>query len=658
MPRYTIETPRGRKVTIEADNPDTAMQGAQTWDLQDYASSEAQRHGLNPDMVLRQMDAESGGNPGAVSPKGARGPMQLMPATAKQLGVNPDDPYENISGGVQYLKQQMDAFGGDERLALAAYNAGPGAVRKYGGVPPYAETQGYVNKIAGQEPAVTVELPDRPDLGKGAAYKRPPQKQPIPQKAQAPQNVPDPTIAQDVWSGFAAPFIKLGHDVAQDYRDKTAAVKAYEPPSLADAAMGAVEDLGRSARYVGDLIGLTGAPVQAVVRPIARGINRLPARPYTQDTPFTAPRPMYGDEAQAAIEGSINTALSAAAPATKRPPVPAKASPMTVDQLRDAKNAAYQAVDQMGVVYSPKAQAKLADDIGYELASARINPKVTPKAHAMMEEIQAELRSGKPLSMTEMDQMRQSVQRATGRADDAEQFFGSKLTGLIDSFVDSAGPAETLNGDAEAAAQALVQARELNKRYRKVQTVSDEVESANLRASSTYAGGNKANAVRQELRPLIDPTSGKRVKNLTPKEAKALKKVVHGTGGANAWRVAGKVLDPRGLLGATMQAVLGVPTHGIGNAVAVPAGMFASEMSNRATMSAVDQLLRLLATGEVPKVNPPIPILTLAGQPPVKLASIPGLAGAAELAAPLARTPSASPKAQAAPKAKAPPRRK
>ena len=508
------------------------------------------------------------------------------------------------------------------------------------------------------EPAVTVELPDRPDLGKGAAYKRPPQKQPIPQKAQAPQNVPDPTIAQDVWSGFAAPFIKLGHDVAQDYRDKTAAVKAYEPPSLADAAMGAVEDLGRSARYVGDLIGLTGAPVQAVVRPIARGINRLPARPYTQDTPFTAPRPMYGDEAQAAIEGSINTALSAAAPATKRPPVPAKASPMTVDQLRDAKNAAYQAVDQMGVVYSPKAQAKLADDIGYELASARINPKVTPKAHAMMEEIQAELRSGKPLSMTEMDQMRQSVQRATGRADDAEQFFGSKLTGLIDSFVDSAGPAETLNGDAEAAAQALVQARELNKRYRKVQTVSDEVESANLRASSTYAGGNKANAVRQELRPLIDPTSGKRVKNLTPKEAKALKKVVHGTGGANAWRVAGKVLDPRGLLGATMQAVLGVPTHGIGNAVAVPAGMFASEMSNRATMSAVDQLLRLLATGEVPKVNPPIPILTLAGQPPVKLASIPGLAGAAELAAPLARTPSASPKAQAAPKAKAPPRRK
>jgi hypothetical protein len=108
----------------------------------------AKAHGVDPDLVRRVVRAESGGNTRAVSPKGARGLMQLMPDTARGLGVkNPDDPRENIFGGVKYLRQQLDAFGGDEEKALAAYNAGPGNVRKYGGVPPFRETQAYVAKI-------------------------------------------------------------------------------------------------------------------------------------------------------------------------------------------------------------------------------------------------------------------------------------------------------------------------------------------------------------------------------------------------------------------------------------------------------------------------------------------------------------------------------
>ncbi|MBU2936867.1 MULTISPECIES: lytic transglycosylase domain-containing protein [Pacificibacter] len=112
------------------------------------ARSIAQRNNVPPDLFLRLIQQESGWNPQAKSHKGALGLAQLMPQTAKTLGVNPNDPHQNLEGGARYLRQMYNKFG-TWRLALAAYNAGPGAVEKYGGVPPYKETKNYVRVIWG-----------------------------------------------------------------------------------------------------------------------------------------------------------------------------------------------------------------------------------------------------------------------------------------------------------------------------------------------------------------------------------------------------------------------------------------------------------------------------------------------------------------------------
>lgn len=112
------------------------------------ARAAARRHGVPEDLFLRLVQQESNWNPKARSHKGAIGLAQLMPGTARYLRVNPNVPAENLDGGARYLKEQYNKFR-SWRLALAAYNAGPGAVEKHGGIPPYRETRKYVRKIMG-----------------------------------------------------------------------------------------------------------------------------------------------------------------------------------------------------------------------------------------------------------------------------------------------------------------------------------------------------------------------------------------------------------------------------------------------------------------------------------------------------------------------------
>jgi hypothetical protein len=146
-------------LNTQPDNGRTSHITPSTHEIQQLIVRTAQRYGVDPALALALAKAESNFDPDAISHKGAIGVMQLMPETAKSLGVaNPYDPAENIDGGIRYLRQLIERFGGNIVLAVAAYNAGPNAVRRYGGVPPYPETQTFVRKVLAYWEAFRKEL--------------------------------------------------------------------------------------------------------------------------------------------------------------------------------------------------------------------------------------------------------------------------------------------------------------------------------------------------------------------------------------------------------------------------------------------------------------------------------------------------------------------
>lgn len=143
--KYTPKFKKGEEVAEEAV---PGYRGSYKGEYLEVAKAAARKHGVPEDLFLRLVQQESGWNAVAVSVKGATGLAQLMPGTATKLGVDINDPEENLDGGARYLRMMYDQFG-SWKLALAAYNAGPGAVEEHEGIPPYAETENYVKAILG-----------------------------------------------------------------------------------------------------------------------------------------------------------------------------------------------------------------------------------------------------------------------------------------------------------------------------------------------------------------------------------------------------------------------------------------------------------------------------------------------------------------------------
>lgn len=144
----SISSARDRAAVSPPAQTPTASPNGRSQSFSEIIKQASEQYGVNENLIQAVINQESSFNANAVSSCGAQGLMQLMPATAKSLGVvDPFDVEQNIMAGTKYLKEKLDEFGGNVSLALAAYNAGSGAVHKYAGIPPYKETQNYVSKI-------------------------------------------------------------------------------------------------------------------------------------------------------------------------------------------------------------------------------------------------------------------------------------------------------------------------------------------------------------------------------------------------------------------------------------------------------------------------------------------------------------------------------
>lgn len=143
--------PTENQAVVDEFNPTTEtrrrVENSAPTSTEGMIEAAARRYGVDSDLVKAIATAESNMNQNARSYVGAIGVMQLMPETAESLGVDPYDEKQNIEGGARYIRQMLDKFNGNLQKAIAAYNAGPGAVQKYGGVPPYSETQNYVGRV-------------------------------------------------------------------------------------------------------------------------------------------------------------------------------------------------------------------------------------------------------------------------------------------------------------------------------------------------------------------------------------------------------------------------------------------------------------------------------------------------------------------------------
>lgn len=403
--------------------------------------------------------------------------------------------------------------------------------------------------------------------------------------------------ARDVVTGNSGP------DIGHTFRDEMAGQRQQENafavahPHVAalakgtgDAALVAVPG-GKAANAFNMPVTVMNRAVPMVVANAARGATTagLTGAAYAAADAGTPQERAQG--AARAAHDPVTLALGGALGAATTTRVPmAKPKPVNADQLKAQKTAAYAAADQAGVTYAPAFVGNMISGIEQDLAKVRLNPARHPKAASMLDDIRG--LAGQSPTLTELDQLRQVVSRDVASATDkAERFMGKRIITQIDKHLDGAGPADVVAGSATDAAALIKNARDLNTRYRKVTDVQDAVTKAEMRAGSTGSGGNADNAIRQNLRRVLE-----KGQNFTDEEAQSLEQIVMGGKGQNLLRLVGK-LSPSG--NGLMAAGNLASAAALGPLGAIPgaAGIVAKLKADAMTRQNVTRLVQMMANG-------------------------------------------------------------
>jgi hypothetical protein len=355
----------------------------------------------------------------------------------------------------------------------------------------------------------------------------------------------------------------------QDYEPQTfggrvnKSIVEFTPNALmgpAGGARGAVMQAGtRGFQVVAPAVASEGA---------AAGVNALGGGQGAQDAARVTAAIATGG-----LTGAKRAPNSTPAKAPTRGPVP------TSESLAAQKSAAYQAVEGAGVTYSPRDIRASVDGLVGKMRADHLDPELHPKASALLKILERD--KGKPMTLTQLDQKRQLIRREVMNGSDGEKHFGGMMIDAIDELIESN----------QAGGAVMREAREANTRFRKVEAVEDAVETARNRVGGTGSGGNIDNAVRQNLRRVMEKT-----RNLTPQEQAALQSIVRGGKGQNALRAVGK-LAPGGNGLSTWANIGSASAFGPLGALPAIAGSVAKGAADGMTMRKMDNLVRLMARG-------------------------------------------------------------
>jgi hypothetical protein len=479
------------------------------------------------------------------------------------------------------------------------------ALKAQGGGSPQMDAAGYANHLATGEQSQNIERakPPAPDAMDFATQGMSGLNEGIAMGLGAPIDLATlginaATTGINAMTGGSIPQITNPIGGSQRIREGLLAptIKPETDNPLLQGVRRVTQEAGAWAVPGGGLAARTARPLQSAARDLPAVLGSGTGAAIAQTV---APGTPLAEFAGQMLGGMTPGAVARAG---RRPP-----APPSVDQLRTEKNAAYRDTQSLGVAYNPQSYDNLLANIVGAARADQISPDRHAAAYSFIRDMAG--RRGQPVSLTELDQVRQMVRRDLitpsygNPAAAADAHFGNLILDEIDEFIGNARPADLISGNASEAANAILRARSANTRFRKAELIEEAITKAQRRTESTGSGGNINNALRQNIRAILD--SPKKRRSFNAQEIDTMEELVRQGRTENFLRLVGK-LSPSGN---GLMAALGIGGTMINPAIGLAslAGAGAKVMADRGTVNRATQLQNQVARG-APMPRPPMPL--------------------------------------------------